>query len=120
MPDTHIKIPDVVPVVRYAANGSQTEYEYPFPIFASEDIAVYLDGALQASGYDVTGMGLTLGGTVVFDDAPAVNTVITIERRVPLERMTDFLEGGDLSARSLNNELDYLAISVQQLARDQA
>lgn len=119
MSDTHIKIPDVVPVVRYVANGTQVEFDFPFPVFASEDIAVYLNGALQASGYDVSGAGQTLGGTVTFDDAPAADTVITIERRVPLERMTDFLEGGALSAQSLNNELDYLTASVQQIARDQ-
>lgn len=120
MPDTHIKMPDITPVVRYAANGSQTIFDYPFPVFASEDVAVYFNGALQTAGYDITGAGVTSGGTVVFDDAPGEDTVITIERRVPLERMTDFLEGGDLSARSLNNELDYLTASIQQLARDQA
>lgn len=120
MADTHIKMPDVAPVVRYAANGSQIEFDYPFPVFASEDVAVYFNGALQVAGYDITGAGNTLGGTVVFDDAPVNDTVITIERRVPLERMTDFLEGGDLSARSLNNELDYLTASIQQLSRDMA
>jgi hypothetical protein len=120
MPDTHIKMPDVAPVVRYAANGTQTEFDYPFPIFASEDLAVYLNGAPQVSGFDVSGAGVTLGGTVTFDDAPDAGVVVTLERRVPLERMTDFLEGGDLSARSLNNELDYLTAEVQQLARDQA
>jgi len=116
----HIKMPDVAPVVRYAANGAQVAFSYPFPVFASEDIAVYFNGALQVSGYDVSGAGSTMGGTVTFDDAPSEDTVITIERRMPLERMTDFLEGGDLSARSLNNELDYLTASIQQLARDQA
>lgn len=119
MTDMHIKMPDVAPVVRYAANGTQTEFDYPFPVFASEDVAVYFNGALQVSGYDVTGAGNTLGGTVVFDEAPAEDTVITIERRLKLERMTDFIEGGDLSARSLNNELDYLTAGLQQLARDQ-
>lgn len=119
MPDTHIKIPDVTPVVRYAANGTQTVFAYPFPVFASEDVAVYLDGALQASGYTVGGAGETLGGDVTFDAAPAEDVVVTIERRIPLERMTDFLEGGALSAVSLNNELDYLAASIQQLQRDQ-
>lgn len=119
MPDTHIKLPDVTPLVRYAANGTQTVFAYPFPIFASEDIAVYLNGALQVAGYTVEGAGQTLGGTVTFAVAPTAGVAVAIERRVPLERMTDFLEGGALSAVSLNNELDYLTASVQQLARDQ-
>ncbi|HEY8962882.1 MAG TPA: glycosyl hydrolase family 28-related protein, partial [Alphaproteobacteria bacterium] len=120
MPDTHIKMPDVIPLVRYAANGTQNEFNFPFPIFASEDIAVYLDGALQVSGYTVDGAGQTDGGTVTFADAPIADVVVAIERRLPIERMTDFLEGGDLSARSLNNELDFLIAGLQQVARDQS
>ncbi|NBX65895.1 MAG: hypothetical protein EBQ96_02755 [Proteobacteria bacterium] len=120
MSDTHIKIPDVVPLVRYTANGTQTVFAYPFPIFASEDIAVYFNGAEQVSDFTVSGAGQTLGGNVTFTVAPASGVVVAIERRVPLERMTDFLEGGALSAVSLNNELDYLTASVQQLQRDQA
>ena len=38
MTDTHIKMPDVAPLVRYLADGAQTVFDYPFPIFASEDI----------------------------------------------------------------------------------
>lgn len=119
MTDTHIKIPDVVPSVRYAANGAQKKFSFPFPIFASEDMAVYLNGALQVSGFSIEGAGQTLGGDVVFIKAPALDTIVTLERRMKLERMTDFLEGGDLSARSLNNELDYVAACIQQVARDQ-
>ena len=119
MSDTHIKMPDVVPVVRYAANGSDTVFAFAFPVFASEDVAVYLDGARQASGYDVAGAGSSLGGSVTFDDAPVAGSVVTIERRIPIERTTDFLEGGELSARALNNELDYLTAGLQQAIRDQ-
>lgn len=114
----HIKVPEIAPLVRYAANGTQTIFQYPFPVFASEDIKVYFDGAPQYSGFDVTGSGDTNGGSVVFDSAPDVGIIITIERRVPLERMTDFLEGGDFSAQSINNELDYLTASIQQVNRD--
>ena len=37
MTTEHIKMPDVVPLVRYVADGAQTAFDYPFPIFASED-----------------------------------------------------------------------------------
>lgn len=118
MPSDHIKIPDAEPIVRYAANGTQTVYEYSFPIFASEDLKVYFNGAPQYTGYDIADAGTTSGGTVTFDTAPESGTIITLERRVPLERMTDFLEGGDFSAQSINNELDYLTASIQQVNRD--
>lgn len=113
----HIKMPDIAPIVRYVANGVQTEFGYPFPIFASEDLKVYFDGAPQYAGYDVADAGNTSGGTVAFDIAPANGIILTLERRLPLERMTDFLEGGDFSAQSINNELDYMTAGLQQLDR---
>lgn len=114
----HIKMPAVSPLVRYVANGSQTVFQYPFPIFASEDLAVYFDGARQYSGFDVSNAGETSGGLVTFDEAPASSVILTLERRLPFERVTDFLEGGDFSAQAINNELDYLTASVQQIDRD--
>lgn len=117
MPE-HIKVPDVTPIVRYVANGVQTAYSYPFPIFASEDLAVYMDGAKQASGFTISGAGNTSGGDVTFDSAPADTAIITLARELPIERVTDFLEGGDFSAVSINNELDYLIASLQQVARE--
>lgn len=117
MPDTHVKIPAVQPIIRYVSNGTQTTFSYPFPIFASEDLAVYFDGARQYAGFDVADAGETAGGTITFDTAPTSDVVITLERLLPLERVTDFLEGGDFSAQAINNELDYLTASVQQVER---
>ncbi len=113
----HIKMPAITPIVRYLADGFQTVFTYPFPIFASEDLAVYFDGARQYTGFDVYNAGETNGGTVTFDTAPDANIIVTLERILPLERMTDFLEGGDFSAQSINNELDYLTASLQQVNR---
>lgn len=120
MTSEHIKMPAVAPLVRYVANGVQTVFAYPFPIFASEDLKVYFDGSLQSSGYDVADAGETDGGSVTFDAAPGNGIVVTLERRLPLERVSDFLEGGDFSAAAINTELDYLTASVQQVDRDMA
>lgn len=117
MPE-HIKMPDVTPIVRYSANGIQTAFSYPFPIFASEDLAVYVNGAKQISGFDIAGAGETAGGTVTFDTAPESGSIITLARELSIERITDFLEGGDFSAQSINNELDYLVASLQQVNRE--
>jgi hypothetical protein len=114
----HIKMPAVKPLVRYVANGTQTIFQYPFPIFASEDLAVYFDGAQQFNGFDVSNAGDTSGGIIEFDSAPDNGIVLTLERRLPLERITDFIEGGDFSAQAINNELDYLTGSIQQIDRD--
>lgn len=120
MATDHIKMPAILPVVRYLADGSQTAFTYPFPIFTESDLRVSLSGTIQHSGFTVTGMGNTAGGSVTFAIAPATGVSIILERRLPLERLTDFLEGGDFSARAINNELDYLMASLQQLSRDQS
>ncbi|QQG36013.1 MAG: hypothetical protein HYS17_11010 [Micavibrio aeruginosavorus] len=120
MSNDHIQVPAIVPVVRFLANGSQTAFVYPFPIFSAADIKVYLNGALQSSGYSVSGAGNSAGGQVAFITAPDSGVVVMLERRFALERMTDFLEGGDFSARAINNELDFLMMALQQVNRDQA
>ncbi len=119
MPD-HIQMPDVEPLIRVLANGSQTVFQYPFPIFHDGDLAVYFNGARQTSGFTVQNAGDTDGGTVTFTSAPTGGTIITLERRVPLERTADFLEGGDFSAFAINTELDYLVAALQQVKRDQS
>lgn len=119
MSNQHIKIPAVVPVVRFLANGSQNDFTYPFPIFSADDLRVSLNGALQSYGYSVSGVGESAGGQVNFAIPPAAGVVVMLERRFPLERMTDFLEGGDFSARALNDELDFLVMALQQVQRDQ-
>ena len=119
MSDNHIKIPAVTPLVRYTANGIDTVFEFPFPIFASEDIKILLNGVRKIEGFEVNGAGNSIGGVITFDTAPSSGIVITILRQVPYERISDFIESGEFSAKSLNNELDYLMASVQQLQRDQ-
>lgn len=114
----HIKMPDVAPIARLVADGAQTIFTYPFPVFASEDLSVYIDGAKQVSGFSVSGVGQTSGGTVAFDTAPANASIITLSRELPIERVTDYLEGGDFSAASINNELDYLIAALQQVNRE--
>ena len=120
MTTDHIQMPAVAPLVRYLADGAQTMFAYPFPVFTAADIAVYFDGARQYGGYAISGAGETDGGAVTFDEAPADGVVVMIERRVAIARVTDFLEGGDFSARAINNELDYLTGAIQQVNRDQS
>ncbi|HEY1097041.1 MAG TPA: glycosyl hydrolase family 28-related protein [Alphaproteobacteria bacterium] len=114
----HIKMNDIIPRITYVGNGSQTVFPFPFPIFSDSDLIVTLDHAVQSSGFTLSGAGQSNGGSITFATAPANNVVIMLERRLPLQRISDFLEGGEFSANALNNELDYLAGSIQQLASD--
>ena len=56
---------------------------------------------------------------MTFDDAPAIDTVLTLERVLPLERLTDFLEGGEFAADAINTELDFFIAALQQVSRAQ-
>lgn len=112
---TSFNIPAISPVIRYIGNGSQTVFSFPFAIFQAGDLSVSLNGAVQASGFTVTGAGQTAGGSVTFNIAPGNNVIILLERKLTLQRISDFLEGGELSASSLNGEFDYLAACLQQL-----
>ena len=116
---THIQFPDVAPVIRYAADGVRSTYEYPFPIFAADDLRVYFDNAPQNSGFTVNGAGQSEGGSVLFDTPPPADNIVRLEREMPYERLTDFLEGGEFSARAINTELDVLTAGLQQVARGQ-
>jgi len=86
MTSNHIKMPDIAPLVRYVADGVQTVFAFPFPIFASEDLIVLLGGAPQSAGFTITGAGVTQGGAATFDTAPSNNVVVTLQRVLPLER----------------------------------
>jgi len=114
----HIKMPAVAPLVRYTGDGDRAAFPYPFPVFASEDMAVFFNGARQYAGFDVQDAGETSGGAVVFDTAPGEGVIVTLMRRIPLERVTDFIEGGEFAAQAINNELDYLTAGIQQVDRD--
>ncbi len=114
-----LQIPRGTPRAHYVADGYQTAFPFPFPIFASEDLVVYLGAAAQQTGFTVSGSGVTAGGSVTFTTAPAAGVLVTLIRRVPLERVTDFQESGPLSALALNTELDVLTACLQQVASDQ-
>ncbi|HYG89540.1 MAG TPA: glycosyl hydrolase family 28-related protein [Azospirillum sp.] len=116
---TSIQIPRGTPRVQYVADGAQAAFAFPFPIFAVDDLQVFLGAAMQSTGYTVSGAGATAGGTVTFATPPAAGTAVTLRRRVALERTTDFLESGPLPASSLNREFDVLTAGLQQLAGDQ-
>jgi len=114
---SHVKIHGIVPRIQYTANGSLTTYEFPFPIFSTADIEVYLNDIKQASTtYTITGVRNSDGGSVIFVSAPENGTIITIMRNLSIERISDFQEGGTLRADTLNDELDYQIACQQQIA----
>jgi len=112
----HIKIQSTTPRIHYTADGVLTAFDYPFAIFKADDLQVYFNETLQSSGYSVSGAGETDGGTVTFASPPNSGTIITFARKLNIERLSDFQEGGALRANVLNNELDYQIACLQEVA----
>lgn len=111
----HIRIGDVAPRVQYAADGAQNAFTYPFPIFEVEDLEVLITGLSPPTGFLITGAGVSEGGSVVFATPPAAGSMITLRRRVRVERVTDFQPNGLLRANTLNDELDRQVAGLQDL-----
>lgn len=116
----HIKINAIKPRVQYVGDGTQCQFFFPFPIFLEKNLEVYLGNILQTSGFVVSGVGETDGGSVTFLTAPAAGTLVTLRRYLALQRLTDFQDSGQFRAKVLNDELDYLTATVQQLEADAA
>lgn len=111
----HIKINPVPTKVKYSGNGEVTEFPTGFAFFENDNIVVYLNGVIINSGYSVTGVGETDGGSVIFEEAPKEGDKIVILRKVAIERVTDFQEGGAFRAKNINDELDRQTAFCQQI-----
>lgn len=114
-----IQMGDVAPRVRYRADGRTSLFSYPFVIFNAGDLEVYVDDTLQSDEvYTISGVGRRSGGIVSFDTAPADNAGVTLVRRLPIQRITDFASSGEFRASMINAELDFQAAAQQQVNDD--
>lgn len=103
------------PRIRIVADGIQASYYFSFPIFSVQDVMVYLDNILQTSGYTIERISGVNGGTVIFAEPPAKDTVITFIRSLELKRTTNFKEVGPFMSSKVNYEFDYQLACMEQL-----
>jgi len=111
----HIRIGDVAPRVQYVADGTQSVFAFPFPIFSATDLECLVNGERRETGFTIDGAGLSEGGGVTFATVPAAGTRVTLRRRMRVQRVTDFQPNGLLRADTLNDELDYQVAALQEL-----
>ncbi len=111
----HIQITGNIPRIQYTANGTQTHFEFPFAIFESANLKVYLNDTLQNNNTYSIETGTT-NGAVNFTQAPASGTAITLCRNLNIKRTSDFQDGSALRASVLNDELDYQTACIQEVA----
>jgi hypothetical protein len=100
--------------VVYAASGTGP-YAFTFEILAAGDIAVYRDDTLLTltTDYTVT-INANGTGSVTLTATPTGATQIAIVGNRTIQRVTDFVTGGDFFANTLNDELDQQTIFNQQ------
>ncbi len=114
-------ITDQKPRKTYAVGATpQAIFAVPFPFFSPSDLRVYVGGALKTQGthYSVSG-GNGSTGTVTLTAAVS-NTKVSIVRRIPIDRLTDFPAAGAFKVPQLNRELDRNTAIAQQLDDDNA
>jgi hypothetical protein len=116
----YIQIPDVPPYVQYVAEAGRTHFDFAFPIFAAEDLEVYLGDQMQTAEYRVSGVGESSGGTVAFDRAPAAGNIVTLRRRMTIARAYDLHPNRPVYGQELNEEVDRQTAQLQQVAGDVA
>lgn len=98
----------------FTGDGSTTAFAYGFHAPLQTDIAVYLNGTKQTSGYSVTGAGSPSGGTIVFTAAPGSGVKGAAVLDAPLQR-SDVVAGRSLQAATFNGEFDALWRAVKQV-----
>lgn len=102
---------------QYTAAAGQTVFSYTFEIFADADLQVYVGTSLQTldSNYTVQDAGKTGGGTITFLVGRSDGEIITIERKLAVERTTSFNQAQGFDADDLNVELRRIFMLLQQI-----
>lgn len=113
-----MSVPDQETANFYTANGITTTFAYGFYLLTADDLDVSINGVLQTSGYTVTDVGSKTGGTVIFSVAPANGASVLLERKVALERTTDYQPNGDLRSDVLNQDFDRIWMVLQDKRRE--
>ncbi|WP_135467747.1 glycosyl hydrolase family 28-related protein [Crenalkalicoccus roseus] len=116
--DEHIRIGDVAPRVQYVADGVQTDFSFPFPIFEAANLEVRIGELVQQTGFAILGAGASGGGLVRFDQPPEAGRRVTLRRNLVVARTSDFQENGILRSRVLNDELDYQVAALQEVKEE--
>jgi len=100
--------------IAYTGNASTTAFPFSFRFLATTDIAVYVDGVLQSTGYTVSSPGAS--GTVTFSTAPASGVSVVITRATAKTQETDYVANDAFSADSTELAFDRAMLVSQDNA----
>lgn len=121
---------DETPLDQYTATASQTDFNFTYMIFATEDIKVYVNDVLKTETTDyvvkqsdgsaiVPADDLPMdGGKVVFNSGLTSGDKVSLSRDIAIERLTGYSVAGAFRADVVNAEFTKLYAVQQQLERD--
>jgi len=123
---------DETPLDQYTATASQTDFNFTYMIFATEDIKVYVNDVLKTETTDyvvkqsdgsaiVPADDLPMdGGKVVFNSGLTSGDKVSLSRDIAIERLTGYSVAGAFRADVVNAEFTKIYAVQQQLERDLA
>lgn len=107
--------------VSYAGNGSTVAFAVNFYFLANSHLKVVLRAAdgtetvqTLTTDYTVAGAGVSSGGTVTMNTAPAVGQTLVILRNVPITQDVDYQPNDPFPAATHEQALDKLTMIAQQ------
>src|SRR4051812_16332687 len=106
----------------YIGTGLVDTYTYGFKVFAASDLQVTIRDADDVetelsypSGFDVTGVGVSAGGTIVLSDGALDDGfTLTIRRVVELTQETDLRNSQGFFPEVLESQFDKQTMISQQ------
>jgi hypothetical protein len=103
---------------QYSGNGTSKTFSFNLPVLDAAHVRVSVNGAVKTSGFTLTLNDPQPGGQVVFDEAPANNASVVIERIVPMTQETSLAAYGPFPSKTIENALDLHVMRMQQLRDD--
>jgi len=119
-------------IIRYSGNGVITAFDFAFPIISTSDLKVYwlvettgvqstkTEGAGAHYTVATTNVDFSSGGTVTTTSGNTVptGTTIVIARDMPMTQATDFIAGGTLTAKTIEDAFDKITMMIIDKATD--
>lgn len=123
---SNIKINDVFQRIQYAATNGQTQFTIPFPFFDNAYVTVWQDGVVidQGAGageYGITGAGSPSGGLITLVTPAALDSIITIEGIMPIDRTSIYSATiSNLTGSDLNGDFNREVVMMKQIQTTQS
>ena len=111
-------VSNITPIISYVANGETSQFNFPFRVMLKSDLLVYINNVLQLNNYTVSGVDNPDGGVVTFNTPPFSGRTVRLKRSVPRTRESDYVEGGELGAQTLDDDFDRVVMQIQDFNED--